>query len=261
MFRPISHCGHECDQPFYLNGPNLQENPPIFNVPSTVFGLIGLFVGVHLFRQYISGPADWEFLLTFAFIPQRYAALAAGHSGMFPGGNMADIWTFFSYMFLHGDWSHLALNSLWMLAFGTPLAVRLGSVRFVVFSLILAASGAAMHLAIYWGELVPVVGASAAISGHMAAVVRFSMSGPSYMPIGTAASQQNFTPAEPLSRVLQNPRILMFIAVWFGINLIFGVGIVDITGTGAQIAWEAHLGGFLAGLLLFPFFDPVRRTG
>ena len=234
----------------------MQKNPPIFNVPPAVFGLIGVFVGVHLFRGFLTAQADWELLLTFAFIPQRYAALLAGHGSIFPGGIMADFWTFFTYMFLHGSWTHLAMNSLWLLAFGTPLAIRLGGARFIVFSLILAAAGAAMHLAVYWGELVPVVGASAAISGQMAAVIRFSMSGPSFSPIGNGT----FAPAEPLTKVLCNPRILIFIAVWIGINYIFGVGIVDITGTGAQIAWEAHLGGFLAGLLLFPFFDPVGRS-
>ena len=236
-----------------MNGTNLRKNPPIFNVPPAVFGLIGVFVGIHLLRQFLSAQADWEFLLTFAFIPQRYAAWMAGHGGMFPGGRLADIWTFFTYMFLHGSWTHLAMNSLWLLAFGTPLAVRLGAERFLVFSLILAAAGAAFHLAVFWGELVPVIGASAAISGHMAAVIRFSMSGPSFAPTGT------FAPAEPLHRVLRNPRVLIFIAIWFGINFIFGVGIVDVTGTGAQIAWQAHLGGFIAGLLLFPFFDPVGR--
>jgi len=226
---------------------SLQKNPPIFNVPIVVFVFIALFVGVHLLRQFLALEAEWEFLLTFAFIPQRYAAAAAGHAGMFPGGTLADIWSFVTYMFLHGSWTHLAINSLWMLAFGTPLAVRFGAWRFIVFSFVLAAAGAGLHLSVYWGEMVPVVGASAAISGHMAAVIRFSMTGPANAP------------AQPLSRVLSNPRVLMFIAVWFGINFIFGVGIVDVTGTGAQIAWEAHLGGFLAGLLLFPFFDPVGR--
>jgi len=238
------------------NGSVLQKNPPIFNVPLVVFALIGSFVGVHLLRQFFNPQAEWELLLTFAFIPQRYAALAAGHGGVFPGGILADIWTFVTYMFLHGSWSHLALNSLWLLAFGTPLAMRLGAMRFLLFSFVLAAAGAALHLAVYWGELVPVVGASAAISGQMAAVIRFSMSGSSFAPIG---SQSLLAPAEPLIKVLSNPRVLIFIAIWFGINFIFGVGIVDITGTGAKIAWEAHLGGFLAGLLLFPFFDPIGQ--
>ena len=228
-------------------------------MPTVVFALIGMFVGVHLLRQFLTAQADWEFILTFAFIPQRYAALIAGHSDIFPGGIWADAWSFVTYMFLHGSWSHLALNSLWMLAFGTPLAVRLGWKRFVIFSFILAIAGAGLHLAVYWGELVPVVGASAAISGQMAAVIRFTMSGPSYAPIGMGSDQQNFAPAEPLIKVLSNPRILMFIAIWFGINFIFGVGIVDLSGTGAQIAWEAHVGGFIAGLVLFPLFDPVGK--
>lgn len=238
----------------------MQKNPPIFNVPPVVFAFIGLFVGVHLLRDYLPAQADWELVINFAFIPQRYAALMAGQGDTFPGGLYGDIWTFFTYMFLHGDWTHLTLNSLWMLAFGTPLAIRLGAVGFVVFSLVLAAGGAALHLAIYWGELVPVVGASAAISGQMAAVIRFFMSGPSFARRGQDAANSHFVPAEPLAKVLRNPRVIIFIAVWFGINFVFGVGIVDVGGGGAQIAWEAHLGGFLTGLLLFPLFDPVGRS-
>lgn len=237
----------------------LQQNPPIFNIPAAVVSLLGLFFGIHVLREFISVQADYNVVQTFAFIPLRYAALAAGQESYLPGGILADIWTFFSYMFLHGDWTHLALNSLWMLAFGSPLAFRLGTRSFIIFSLVLAAAGAALHLYFYWGSYTPVVGASAAISGHMAAVVRFAMSGQTMLSFDPADRGRYLQPAEPLVDVLRNPRVLIFIAVWFGINYVFGVGIIDITGTGAQIAWEAHLGGFLAGLLLFPFFDPVRR--
>ncbi len=221
--------------------------------------MLGMFFVVHLLREFVSAQMDLEIVLTFAFIPQRYAALANGQGSFLPGGGLADFWSFFTYMFLHGNWAHLTLNSLWMLAFGSPLAWRLGATSFVVFSLVLAAAGAALHLVIYWGELVPVVGASAAISGYMAAVIRFAMSGPTIVPIGIRESHRYFSPAEPLSQVLSNPRVLIFIAVWVGVNFIFGVGIIDISGSGSQIAWEAHLGGFLAGLLLFPYFDPVGK--
>jgi membrane associated rhomboid family serine protease len=68
-------------------------------------------------------------------------------------------------------------------------------------------------------------------------------------------------PAAPLLVVLRNPRVLMFLAVWFGLNLLFGLGSVPfMVGEGQSIAWEAHVGGFLGGLLLFSPFDPGTRA-
>ena len=61
--------------------------------------------------------------------------------------------------------------------------------------------------------------------------------------------------------MLRDPRILAFLAVWFGVNFIFGVGAVSMPGTEGTVAWQAHVGGFLAGLLGFSLFDPVRHAG
>jgi membrane associated rhomboid family serine protease len=66
-------------------------------------------------------------------------------------------------------------------------------------------------------------------------------------------------PALSLLRALRNTRVLGFLAVWFGINIIFGVGSIAIGTDGASVAWQAHIGGFFAGLFLFSLFDPVPR--
>jgi membrane associated rhomboid family serine protease len=58
---------------------------------------------------------------------------------------------------------------------------------------------------------------------------------------------------------LRNPRVLGFLAIWFGVNIIFGIGSIAIGADGASVAWQAHIGGFLAGLMLFSLFDPVPR--
>ena len=66
-------------------------------------------------------------------------------------------------------------------------------------------------------------------------------------------------PAIPLIGVLRDPRVLAFLAVWFGINILFGLGSLPITGGDQAVAWQAHIGGFLAGLLLFSWFDPAPQ--
>jgi len=68
-------------------------------------------------------------------------------------------------------------------------------------------------------------------------------------------------PALSLMHALSHKRVLGFLAIWFGVNIIFGVGSIAIGMDGASVAWQAHIGGFLAGLMLFSLFDPIpRRT-
>jgi len=59
---------------------------------------------------------------------------------------------------------------------------------------------------------------------------------------------------------LRNGRVLAFLAIWFGVNLVFGIGSIAIGMDGASVAWQAHIGGFFAGLVLFSLFDPVPRA-
>ena len=110
--------------------------------------------------------------------------------------------------------------------------------------------------------MVPLVGASAAISAHMAGAARFAFVGPGPLIGFQGASAAAYRrPAPPLSMALRDRRVLTFLAVWFGTNLLFGLFGGDGLTSGA-IAWEAHVGGFVAGLLFFPVFDPVpRRLG
>jgi membrane associated rhomboid family serine protease len=178
-----------------------------------------------------------------------------------PGGFGAQIWTFVSYALIHADIAHLGMNSLWFVPFGSAVARRFGTGRFLLFFAVTAAAGAGIHLAAHAGEVFPVIGASAAVSGLMAAATRFA-----FQPQGPVALWQQrddsayYVPALPLASALRDPRILAFLIVWFGLNLLFGLGSVPLVGAGQQVAWEAHIGGFLAGLLLFSLFDPVPRA-
>jgi membrane associated rhomboid family serine protease len=151
---------------------------------------------------------------------------------------------------------------VWFLAFGTPVARRFGVLRFMLFFAATAAAGAAVHLVTHFGDKAPVVGASAAISGAMAAAIRFVFQrGGPLGALGSANEDAYKVPAAPLTVMLRDPRIMLFLAVWFGLTLFFGFGSSSFPGLEGPIAWEAHIGGFLAGLLCFPLFDPVRHSG
>ena len=233
---------------------------PIFNVPLIVVATVAALVLVHLLRSYaLTDEQDVEFLLAFAFVPARYGTDAAA-IGAFPGGFGADLWTFFTYAFIHADWMHLGLNLAWLLPFGTALARRFGAWRYSVFMLVMAAVGALAHLITHIAAPVPMIGASAAISGAMAAAMRFVFQRGG--PLGLwpqNAGEAYRIPAAPLAATLRDPRFLLFLAVWLGLNVLFGLGTVSFGDDGQQLAWQAHVGGFFAGLLLFDAFDPAVR--
>ena len=239
------------------------KREPLFNIPPVVVALLAVLALIHAVRTLaLSDEQDVEFLLTFAFIPARYdTSVVLG--GVLPGGFGAELWTFVTYSLIHADWTHFGVNAVWLLPFGSAVARRFGALRFLVFVAVTAAAGAAMHLVTHAGEQFPMIGASAAISGTMAAAMRFAFQrgGPlSFWRDSDAAAYR--VPALPLSGVLRDPRVLAFLAVWFGINILFGLGSFSMTGVGSDqvVAWQAHIGGFLAGLILFSWFDPAPRA-
>ena len=235
-----------------------RSSEPIFNIPTVVLTMIGIFVLIWAGEEYLlTESEDTAFLYYFAFIPARYGGTFLPMRE-FPGGIGADIWTFVTYAFLHGSLAHVGLNSVWFLPFGSAVARRFGTLRFVGFFLATAIAGALVHLATHYGEVFPMIGASAAISGFMAGAMRFAFQrgGPLAMfQTGDLSAYQ--VPAEPLKVALTDTRVLVFLFAWFGLNLLFGIGPLNLFGGEQSIAWEAHIGGFVAGLLLFSWFDPV----
>lgn len=222
---------------------------PAFNLPPVVLALIGAMVLIHVAREWLlSDLAETWVVLNFAFIPARFDAFGGAvlPVDVLPG---AGVWTFVTYAFLHGSFTHLLLNVIWLAAFGSPLAWRFGPWRFLLFSAVGAIAGATVHLGIYPGEAIPLVGASAAISAHMAGAMRFLF-------VGQQGQRNYYAPAAPLSEVFTDRNTLTFIAVWFGISIV--IGLVGFGAGSDSIAWQAHIGGFIAGLLLFRVFDPVR---
>jgi membrane associated rhomboid family serine protease len=249
-----------CTQvPKVTEPPTAKHSEPIFNIPAVVIATMVVLIAVHLFRVYVLSDAeDVEFLLTFAFVPARYgfSPLAAA----LPGGFGAALWTFFTYAFVHADFLHISLNLAWLLPFGTALARRFGAWRYVLFMLVTAAAGALAHLVSHPGQAVPMIGASAAISGAMAAAMRFIFQADGPLESwrdGLGRSEAYRVPAAPLLETLRDSRFLLFFGVWIGLNLLIGFGTISIAEKGQEIAWQAHIGGFVAGLLLFNAFDPV----
>ena len=228
------------------------KREPVFNIPPVVVAVLAVLVLVHAVRKLVlSEQQDLEFLLTFSFIPVRYySSVVLGDA--LPGGG-ADIWTFVTYALIHADWTHLGVNAIWLLPFGSAVARRFGASRFLAFFVVTAAAGAAVHLATHAGEQFPMIGASAVVSGTMAAAMRFAFQrgGPLGM-LGRSDERTYRVPAIPLRGVLSDARVMLFLAVWFGINILFGLGSLPITGGEHSVAWRRTSAAFSPGCCCFP---------
>jgi membrane associated rhomboid family serine protease len=232
---------------------------PYFNVPGVIVATLAVLLAVHLVRAFVLSPVlDLQFIRLFGFIPARYEpSLVPG--GAYPASPYAEIWTFITYSLIHGDFVHLGANTIWLLPFGTAVARRFGPLRYLAFFVVTAACAAAIHLATHAGEDIPMVGASGAISAMMAASMRFVFQPGAPLGLFRTEDDQSYqAPALPLGAAFRDLRVVVFVGVWFGLNILIGLGSISIAGE-QSVAWQAHIGGFLAGLLLFAVFDPVPR--
>jgi membrane associated rhomboid family serine protease len=241
--------------------PELEPAPPrepILTLPGALTAYVLLLAFFHLRVLLPVDLENWT-IDVFGFIPKRYDTTLLAIE--FPGGEGAKVWTFVTYSLLHANLSHIGFNVLWLLPFGSALARRFGAIRFFLFMAVTAAAGALAHLVTHEHALAPMIGASASVSGTMAAAIRFAFVRGSFLSFNRGdADAAAKVPALSLSRALRNGRVLGFLGVWFAVNIIFGVGSIAIGADGASVAWQAHIGGFLAGLLLFSLFDPVPRA-
>ena len=238
----------------------IEEAPrePILTLPVALTAYIILLAVIHLRVLLPPDIENWT-IDVFGFIPKRYDSSLVNLQ--FEGGAGAKVWTFVTYSLLHANLTHLAFNVLWLLPFGSALARRFGALRFFVFLAVTAAAGALAHLVTHEHAVVPMIGASASVSGAMAAAIRFAFVRGSFLSFNRSdADTAAKVPALPLLQALRDRRIVGFLGVWFALNIIFGVGAIGVESDSAGVAWEAHIGGFVAGLLLFALFDPVPRV-
>lgn len=251
----------------------MADREKVLNLPGVVSALLGVMAAVQLFAAFAPSSLVHGFYGAFAFIPLRLSfalapervlaalgALPLDQGGEEIAAQLSDgplvFLTPLTYAFLHGGWTHLAINALTFAAFGAPVAQRLGVRRFLWFFGACAVAGALTHYALHPLDATPVVGASAAISGTMAAIVRFAFTPGARL--GRGAMDGRGTRTASLSQLGENRQAMLFLIVWFGANLLFGV-FPEAMGSTEPIAWEAHLGGFLFGLLTFGAFDHWGR--
>jgi membrane associated rhomboid family serine protease len=189
-------------------------------VPLVTYALIALNV-LFFFVELSGGDA---FISKWAFVPSRFVANPAG-----------DFLTLFSSMFMHAGWVHLGGNMLYLWIFGDNVEDRFGHIKFTIFYLICGLAATFAQLAFTLGSNVPNLGASGAIAGVLGSYILLF-------------PQQSVKVLEG-QQVIQVPALIV-IGFWIVLQLFNGIGSITTAAQTGGVAYMAHVGGFLAGLVL-----------
>jgi membrane associated rhomboid family serine protease len=211
--------------------------------PVVTWLLIATNCLVFLLQNSLS-PADLEeFLRDFALIPARYTA------GFVDGEvYVTDLFSFFTMMFLHGGWLHLIFNMWTLWLFGPTVEDRLGHGRYLAFYLACGLAASIAHVIFNPTSIVPALGASGAIAGVLGCYMRLF----------------------PMARVVVVVPIIfiplffevyafVFVGLWFLVQLFQGTAELLLGISTGGVAWWAHVGGFVAGLVLGPLLVQSER--
>lgn len=224
---------------------------PAFSVPPIILIIIGILSAIHLALQL--GGMSWQIQAQYAlaFIPIRFSTT------LFPQIKGSAYWSMLTYGLLHADWTHLGFNSLWLLIFSKPLVLRIGNWRYLALLAVSIIAGAIASLVVHWGEFLVMIGISAGVSGVMAAAIPIIYAPGGHWGTGSAENMVYIQPLTPM-QILTQRTPLFFTLMWLALTT-FTATTQYFTGTAfleeRVVAWEAHLGGFFAGLIMFYLLD------
>ncbi len=219
---------------------------PIMNV-----SLIFLNILVFLYQLMLPGEAAYHFVTQYGVIPVE---LTGGFTSFF-SGNLeytilipGAILSLFTATFLHGGWLHLIGNMIYLWVFGDSIEDRLGSLRYLGIYLSMGAMGSIFHVLFNPLSSTPLIGASGAIAGVLGC----------YLLLYPRASILTLVPIGFFITFIHIPAIL-FLGIWFLLQLFNALG-TQAVGAGAQsVAWWAHVGGFLVGLIMVIFLRAQQK--
>jgi membrane associated rhomboid family serine protease len=220
----------------------LKDKNPTHRVPVVNIALIVANIAVFLYEVSL-GPRIEQFFLTFGVVPSDI--VESFTSGRFRIGAVS---TFLTSMFLHGGWLHLAGNMLYLWVFGDNVEDKLGHGRYLVFYVVCGLAASLLHVFIAPSSSMPTVGASGAISGILGA----------YLFMFPRARVVTVIPIFFFLQIAELPALVV-LGFWFVMQ--FFNGLISLgyeTGGMGGVAWWAHVGGFVAGLILILPFRKYR---
>ena len=211
------------------------------NYPIVTSSIIVINVMVFIFEMAQGQDLDW-FLYIYGLVPARYSIPHV--AAYFTMGQQ--LFALFSFMFLHGGFWHL-LGNMWSLyIFGDNIEDRLGPLRYLLFYLLCGLTSGLTHLFFNLSSNVPTIGASGAIAGVMGA----------YFILYPRSKILTLIPIIFIPYFLEIPAFF-FLGIWLFFQLLNAAG----SNGGGGIAWWAHIGGFVFGIILLKFLTRVPKTG
>ncbi len=217
----------------------LRDKNRSYTFPAVNTALIAINVLI-FFYELSLGQGLRSFLFEFGLVP---ANVSSGVAPTF----FDRAYPFFSSMFLHGGWFHLIGNMLYLYIFGDNVEDRLGHFNYLAFYLLSGLGAAISQIAVNPSSEIPMVGASGAISGVLGAYVLFF----------PHARVVTLVPIFYFIQIMEIPAFF-FLLIWFLMQFLSGVSTVATGAAGAGVAWWAHIGGFVTGLLLASLSRKLR---
>ncbi len=211
-------------------------------VPSRTFPIVTIFlivINVLIFFFEVSlGPNLEKLLFTYGLIPSKY--FLASHLDRYT--------PFFTAMFLHGGWIHVLGNMWYLWIFGDNVEDAMGHRRFLLFYILCGITAGLTHIYTHPSSSLPTIGASGAVSGVMGG----------YFILYPYARITALVPIFFFISVVQIPAIF-FLFFWFMIQFFNGAFSIVSTHAFGGVAWWAHIGGFIWGIILVFIFRKRRR--
>lgn len=217
----------------------LRDNNPRRTVPIVTYSLIAINVAAFLWQLSLGANLE-PALFRIAFIPARY---------WIPGHWFFDVFTIVVSMFLHGSLMHIGSNMLYLGIFGDNIEDRLGHTRYLLFYLLCGFLATFAHAIFSPGSRIPAIGASGAIAGVLGA----------YLILFPRAQVMTLLPIFVFITIREIPAIII-LGLWFVLQLFSGVGSLGVRDAQDMggVAYFAHIGGFVAGMLLIALFGGLR---
>ncbi len=220
----------------------LRDTTPTRNYPVVNTAIIAINAAVY-FVQFLQGPEINRFIYIYGLVPARYSIPQLAE--YFTGGQQA--FSLVSFMFLHGSFWHI-LGNMWSLyIFGDNVEDHLGPIRYALFYLLCGIASGLSHLILNLQSNLPTIGASGAIAGVMGA----------YFVLHPRSKILTLIPIFFIPYFLNIPAFV-FLGLWFLLQFINAAGS---QGTAGGIAWWAHIGGFLCGMVFLKLFSALPHTG
>lgn len=215
-----------------------RDTIPCLNTPWVTWSLIALNFGFFILVWLLPEKPMMHLLYFYGLVPARFVSTEWAEWAGLPTDDYAP---FVTHMFLHGSWLHVIFN-MWMLwIFGDNVEDRMGALRFLIFYLLCGLVAGEMQILANPQATTPVVGASGALAGVMGAYYFM-------YPYARIVIWVFFMPL-----FFEVPAIA-FLGVWVIVQLYKATNGLLGNGAAEDVAWWGHLGGFIAGMLLYRLF-------